>query len=256
MHVHDLRVARAGHGSLHLHVRWEPAAALPAVIFSHGFSVDGTESHRMFLKMADQYNRRGIATVNFDYYGCGYSDGDFTDFTVSSAVSDLHRVLSWARAQPQIDASRIVIHGQSLGTAIAAIVGARLSQVRGYVLWNLSADLPRRYRQMLGEEVFVKGFTWLGDKGLMVRRSFMEDLQQYDVLGCFTAWSAPTLFLNSGSDTKGEPALSEKAHRMIGSLGTRVVIAGANHSFKCQPDLEDQAMSTTLSWVVKLLDRL
>ena len=78
----DLRIDRQEGGSLHLHYRDAgDGQPRPTVILSHGFTVDGTESHRIFLRMADRYNAAGITTVNFDYFGCGYSDGDFSEFS-------------------------------------------------------------------------------------------------------------------------------------------------------------------------------
>jgi pimeloyl-ACP methyl ester carboxylesterase len=246
----DLRTDRPEGGSLHLHYRDAgDGEARPTVILSHGFTVDGTESHRIFLRMANRYNAAGITTVNFDYFGCGYSDGDFSEFSLSNAVADLDLVIDWAQRQPGVDPERLVIHGQSLGTAVATVVGSRRDDVGGYVMWNLSADLRRRYTSMLGDELFSSGSTCIRDKGFRVTMEFMEDLQQYDILGYYRAWQSPTLFISSGADTKGEPALAEKACYTIGALGSRVVIPGANHSFKCQPDLEEQAAAATLSWV-------
>lgn len=250
----DLRINRGDSSTLHVHYRHnDNGEARPTVIFSHGFTVDGAESHRMFLEVADQYNELNITTINFDYYGAGYSDGDYSQFSLSGAVRDLGCVIDWAKQQPEVEPTKIVVHGQSLGTAVATIVGSCRSDVNGFVLWNLSADLPRRYRAMLGEEVFTQGHTWVRDKGYMIRREFMEDIEQYDILAYYNSWRWPTLFVSSGDDAKGEPVLAEQACSTIGELGTRIIIPGANHSFKCQPELQLQAAEASVSWVKKRL---
>ena len=245
----DLRIDRPGGGSLHVHYREAGnGEARPAVVLSHGFTVDGTESHRIFLRMADRYNAAGIATVNFDYFGCGYSDGDFSEFSVSNAVADLGTVIDWAHRQDGV-AGQVVIHGQSLGTAVATVVAAGRDDLAGCVMWNLSADLPRRYRAMLGDDIFSDGQTWVRDKGYRITKDFMDDVDRYDILGYYRDWRTPTFFVSSGADTKGEPELAERACAMAGEPASRLVVQDANHSFKCQPDLEDQAASATLSWV-------
>lgn len=252
--LNDSRLRRgSGEATLHLHYRHHPGSSRqPVVIFSHGFTVDGAESHRIFLRMADRYNKRGFATVNFDYYGCGYSEGDFTEFSISNAAEDLETVLNWVKTQPFADAGRMIIHGQSLGTAIATIVGVRRTDVQGYLFWNYSADLSRRYRRLLGDELLRDGHTWVRDKGFGVTLKLIEDIDKYDIISLLSSWHSPTLFVSSGEDTKGEPALAERACRLIGDLGTRVVIPGANHSFKCQPALEDEAAQMSLEWASRV----
>lgn len=254
--IHDTRVARHnGEATLHLHCRFDQETSRqPVVVFSHGFTVDGAESHRIFLRMAARYNEIGVATVNLDYYGCGYSDGDFTDFSLSNAAADLRTVLDWLQEQPFADPSRVVIHGQSLGTAIATVVGAERGDIRGYVFWNFSADLSRRYRKLLGEELLVAGHTWVKDKGYLVTRKLIDDIDGYDIMALMSGWRSPTLFVSAGSDTVGEPELAERACQTIGELGSRVLIPGANHSFKCQPDLEDEAVKASVVWVAEVLE--
>lgn len=209
----------------------------------------------MFLRMAERYGRLGLATVNFDYYGCGYSEGDFTDFSLTSAAADLRLVLEWVGTQSFADPDRLLIHGQSLGTAIATVVGAERSDVCGYVMWSFSADLSRRYRKMLGDELATEGRTWIKDKGYLATSHLIEDIDRYDIMSYMPSWRTPTLFVSAGGDTTGEPALAERACELIGDLGTRVVVPDANHSFKCQPQLELQAAQASADWVTDLLER-
>jgi pimeloyl-ACP methyl ester carboxylesterase len=251
----DTRVP-AGNSSqeLHVHLRSiESNNDRPIVILSHGFSVDGTESHRLFLNIADAYNAVGYNTVQFDYRGCGYSDGDFSDFSLSGAVSDLLAILKWTRHQGGMDHSRIVIHGQSLGTAVAVAALKDDDLISGFVLWNLSANLYTRYLQMLGDYILEDGETCMPEKGFFVRREFLEDLKGYDILQYFDAWKKPVLFVSSGADTKGDARLAESACAKAGKLARRIVVPDANHSFKCQPDLERDAIQASVDWVHELL---
>lgn len=251
--VIDSRLTVGTRGKIHVHSRFTANEPRPTVVLSHGFTVDGTESHRIFLRMAGRYNALGINTINFDYYGAGYSDGDYSEFSLTNAIEDLNTLLDWAKSQPSIDPRSLIIHGQSLGSAVATVVGSDRTDLIGCVMWNLSADLFRRYSAMLGDDIFAKGETWIRDKGFLIKRSFMEDIQKYDVLSYFDRWRHPTLFVSSGADTTGEPHLAEVACEKIGTHGTRVVIGGANHSFKCQPELERQAAEVTTDWVRRLI---
>src|SRR6266487_1474890 len=210
----DTRIRDAqGTGGLHVHYRLpESGQRAPLVVMCHGFSVDGTESHRMFLEMAREYQAAGMAVVLFDQHGCGYSDGDFEEFSFERSVADLGAVVEWSRSELPVDPRRIIVHGQSLGTAIATVQVRDGMDVAGVVLWNLSADLYNRYLRMLGPEILDAGVTCI-DKGLYVRRELLDELRKYDIVECFIGWSRPVLFINSGADDLGVPALSETAAR-------------------------------------------
>lgn len=237
-------------GELHIHYRFIPNKKTPLVVFASGFSVDGTESHRMFLNVADAYNKLGYATILFDYKGCGYSDGDFRDFNITSAKSDLQAVYDWAINNLDIDKSKIVIHAQSLGTAISTLTFSQKNIKNYFVYWNLSANLYERYIKILGNEILSKNEICLTSKGLYVKNDFLKNLKKYDILEEFKYFNHPVLFLNSGSDTVGDATLSEKAFLLNKNpLSKRLMVDGANHSFKCQESLEKIAIDKTIEWL-------
>jgi len=239
---------------LHLHYRYTAAGqARPTILFLHGFSVDGTESHRMFLNVAAAYNTLGFTTVQFDYRGCGYSDGQFDDFTLSRAISDARTVLAWARQQTEVDASRIIVHGQSLGTAVAAAAFNDDHVISGFVLWALSANLHSRYTHILNANNSDSEPICIEGKGLYIKRAFLEDLRQYDVLDYFRDWRKPVLLLSPGADDKGDPSLADEAYERASPFAERIIVQGANHSFKCQRALEQEAITVSLQWIRNLL---
>jgi pimeloyl-ACP methyl ester carboxylesterase len=249
---YDTRIPSSTTGiELHIHYRVvDHSANLPTVLLSHGFTIDGTESHRMFLTLADAYNESGFNTVLFDHRGCGYSDGVFEEFIFSSAVEDIKVVARWAQRTFSGRAASLVVHGQSLGTAIASVAFQDSSQVEAFVLWNLSAQIYERYLDILGPAILETGIACVEEKGLYVRRAFLDDVKRYDILGLFNSWHHPVLFLSSGADTLGNPEFAARAARAVGSLGKRVVVDGAVHTFRCQPKLEQKAIHESVKWVM------
>lgn len=239
---------------LHCHYQ-EPALwdTRALVVFSHGFSVDGTESHRMFNDLALAYNDAGIASLQFDYRGCGYSSGDFSAFTVSGAIADIGAVVAWARRMHGPE--HLFLHGQSLGSAVASLATGRQTEPTGLVLWNLSAEIESRYPRLFGSGILTEDRYCLSDKGLITGRVFMEDAATYDVLGAFPEIGQPVLFVNAGADEKSSAAYAEEAATRLAHDRYEVVeIPGANHSFKCQADLQELAAARSVEWVSKLID--
>ncbi|MFB6205443.1 MAG: alpha/beta hydrolase family protein [Haloglomus sp.] len=82
----------------------------------HGFVSDKSGSYegRCARAVAEGYH-----AVRFDFRGCGESDGDFVDTTLSSRIADLRAVLE------HFDPESVVLFGSSFGgkTALHAAVG-------------------------------------------------------------------------------------------------------------------------------------
>lgn len=252
---YDTRIKNGDNdGELHVHYRLTQKSQQPIIIFASGFSVDGTESHRMFMNVADKYNDLGYSTVLFDYKGCGYSDGDFRDFNITSAYKDLLSVVSWAKSTFTIGNSKIIIHAQSLGTSIATIAFHNSNDIHRFIFWNLSANLSQRYIKILGEDILSQNEICIKSKGLYVKSSFLEEMNKYDILEYLNNSDKAILFLNSGDDSVGDPLLSEIAYkRNKNSLTKRVIVNKANHSFKCQFELEKEAIQYSIDWLKNVL---
>src|SRR5215831_11612603 len=72
---------------------------MPGVVFFHGFTGDRMESHWIFVKCARALARHGIASLRFDFYGSGESDGEFSEVTLPGEVSDAETAVSFFRGQ-------------------------------------------------------------------------------------------------------------------------------------------------------------
>lgn len=239
---------------LHAHFRSaDPEKKRPVIVFSHGFTVDGLESHRIFLNTARELNQRGFSTVLFDYPGIGWSDGEYVDFKLSKAPAELITIVEAALGEIDCNGT-VVIFGQSLGTAIAALAERYLKQkCVGMVLWNLSIDIANRYPKLFGSGITESDSYCIPNKGLFIGKSFMEDAAEINVIDAFTEWNTPVIFLNAGFDEKSTAEYAKQAAALCNpKLVSHVIIDGANHSFKGQPDLEHIAITTSCDWIEKL----
>ena len=106
-------------GVLHL-----PAAAprdpAPAVVLFHGFTGNRMESHWMFVKCSRALAQAGVASLRFDFYGSGESDGEFRQMTLRGEIADGRAAVAFLRTQKGIDPKRVGLQGLSLGGAVAA----------------------------------------------------------------------------------------------------------------------------------------
>jgi fermentation-respiration switch protein FrsA (DUF1100 family) len=88
-------------------------APAPLVVFGHG-NAEYIDSN---VAMATGYNRMGLSVLMPEYRGYGRSAGSPSQRGIGA---DLRAFYQLIRQRPDVDATRIVFHGRSLGGAIVA----------------------------------------------------------------------------------------------------------------------------------------
>jgi fermentation-respiration switch protein FrsA (DUF1100 family) len=89
----------------------------PALIYCHG----NAELIDDNMERAMQWSKRGFAVLIPEYRGYGRSGGEPSQ---SAITADMLRFFDTLVARPEVDASRIVVHGRSLGGGVAAQIAA------------------------------------------------------------------------------------------------------------------------------------
>ncbi|MFC8092537.1 alpha/beta fold hydrolase [Streptomyces sp. NPDC057301] len=221
----------------------------PVIVFVHGFITSGTENHGIFVRAARLAQQRGYPTVLFDFEGTGYSDGDYSDFRVTTAVADLTAIVNWAVGTVRCNGSA-VLFGQSLGSALAVVAQAGLpGRFSALVLWNLSANFEDRYPSLFGLSPDTSEDQCVARKGYMVGVDFLRDAGTVDVLAHAAAISCPTLLLNCTGDDVGDVSIAQEAARLATCAEPTLRSLDANHSFNCERPLELEAVCTSLDWL-------
>src|SRR5207248_8810535 len=129
------RAGRRLRGMIHRPLEARSRRGTPAVIFLHGLTGDRMESHWIFVKCARALAKAGIASLRFDFYGSGESEGEFREVTLQGEIADARVAIEFFRRQKGINPERIGLLGLSLGGAIAASV-AGPGRVAALVLWS------------------------------------------------------------------------------------------------------------------------
>ncbi len=107
----------------------------PAVLICPGFAGNKCGKFRIYVLLAQELAKIGIATLRFDYRGSGDSEGEFQDMTFEGKVQDTLKCLEFLETHPHIDPSKIAILGRSLGGAIAIIAASRYKKIKSIALW-------------------------------------------------------------------------------------------------------------------------
>lgn len=117
-----------------LHRPIDQLEPVPAVVICPGFAGNKCGKFRLFVTLAQELVKLGIAVLRFDYRGSGDSEGEFHDMTIERKISDVVKCLDYLSKDSKINPNRLGLLGRSLGGVIA-ILTARNFPIKSLVLW-------------------------------------------------------------------------------------------------------------------------
>lgn len=94
------------------------------------------------MEMAEWLQGKGIACLLFDFAGCGESEGEFQDITLSHHVEDIGSVVSFCRSNMW---ANLALLGRSFGGAAALAYASASHEIRGVCTWSAPAHLDRLF---------------------------------------------------------------------------------------------------------------
>lgn len=111
----------------------------PLVILCHGFS--GSQEKPIIRELAAALERKGIATLRFDFNGHGKSQGRFQDMTVPNEIADAKKVYAYVKNLPEV--TSISLAGHSQGGVVAGMLAGELTakKIKSLVLLSPGAIL-------------------------------------------------------------------------------------------------------------------
>lgn len=107
----------------------------PIVVVLHGLGGHKVGRYRIGVETSARLAAAGIGTLRFDVRGCGDSEGEYTQMTIESQVSDALAVLNYIQGHPEVEKGRIGILGRSLGAALSILAAAQFGAVKTMCLW-------------------------------------------------------------------------------------------------------------------------
>lgn len=215
-----------------LHLPADPGTEAPAVVLCHGFGGNRAEFGYTFVRLAERLAERGIAAYRFDFAGCGDSDGDFADLTVSDQVSQAVAALDALAAHSAVDAGRLSLMGMSLGGLTAQLAAAQ-RPVRTLTLWAPAAGavvMEAAGARRRAEAIAEHGYDDFG--GLPVYGRFVDDGKGIDPFADAAAYTGPVLMAVGSDDFVLSPELLDRYKALYGDHLDLNVFEAVGHGFE------------------------
>lgn len=156
----------------------------------------------------------GVDVTIFDYRGYGRSQGTPT---IAALKQDALQIFDEVNAR---HAGRVVLHGQSLGSFIAAYVAQQRPAARGLILESTTTN-PRDWANSM-----LPWYAWP-----FVRVQVSPELQAVDNVAAASAYAGPALVLQGEQDNVTPPRLARQVYAALPSSARQMVLVpGAGHN--------------------------
>jgi dipeptidyl aminopeptidase/acylaminoacyl peptidase len=230
----------------------------PAALLLHGFTGTKVEAHRMFVKLSRILAAHSIASLRFDYRGCGDSAGEFEEMTIRSEVADAIEATRFLARHKRINSRRLALIGLSMGGAVASYLVAReRSRFRTLVLWAPVAEGPGILDELsTPDAVSALAQTGITDyEGNLVGVGFIRQFAEMKPLREVAKSKCPVLLVHGGRDETVPAHHSDLYERTIHAQRRpvkKVIVPGADHTFN-RHIWEKRVLAETVDWLGETL---
>lgn len=169
-------------------------------IFAHCFTC-GKDSHAA-VRISRALSRAGIGVLRFDFAGTGLT-GEMED--ALNFASDVEDLRAAAQAMAAAGMSPSLLVGHSLGGAAALIAATEMADIAAVATIGAPADLQHLLREFQPEDLQAikrggETSVQIAGRPFIIRRSFLEAVETFDVETCAATLKRPVLILHSPVD--------------------------------------------------------
>lgn len=221
----------------------------PTVILVHGFGATKEESG-MFDDIAKNLSEVGILVFRFDFSGCGESEGDFSEISLSELTSDLSKIFEFVKLKTKVDSSRIGILGQSFG---ASITIALEPKVKCLIMMGSTFKPKEALIKLFGKGYNPNGISIrVKPSGTLnkVKTQFWKDFDNHKLLESIKNIHCPILFIHGEKDDKAPIPEMEVCFKNANEPKEKIIIEGANHGLRSHLD---KMCKIVVDWLKKNL---
>lgn len=224
-----------------------PTDASEIVIMFHGFTGNKTEHGRMFKTISEALAEKSIATLRFDFFGNGESDGKFYEFTFNSLIEDAKMIVEYASDLKQI--KKINFLGYSMGGAIASHVAClMMDKISKLVLWspagNIKEIIENYYRRNPKLENGNADYL-----GFQISANLMESFKALEPYKGLDVFKNPVLVVHGKKDLAVNCEFGEK-YSLGFSDSNLQLIDNAGHGYD-NFDARKELFDKTISFLTK-----
>lgn len=113
-----------------------PQSYKTGVLFLHG---GGRSNSSRYTFLQSYFGERNIASFSFDFRGCGKSEGNFSDGSLTNRRVDVISALQFFKKQVSLEDQDTYLWGSSMGAHVACRVVDDFPDIKGLILQSPAA---------------------------------------------------------------------------------------------------------------------
>ena len=242
----------------------EEGESLPGIILCHGTGANKNEVKDLFARLAKCLAERGVASLRFDFAGCGESKADMLDFSFMGEVADARAAYDRLCSMERIDRERIGILGFSQGARVMAQLMSEDVELACAVSWSGAchngAGVFDHWFKAYYDQAKTQGYAripmgWRED--MLLSLSWFDQILDTRPLDCIHSYQGPLLAVAGTADPivpweHAKDILAQDSH----PLSRLLVFEGADHIYNAldpKRSRADELLKETADWVSKAL---
>jgi hypothetical protein len=217
----------------------------------HGFAK--TKSERKFVELARKLAKNEIASLRFDFSGCGDSEGKFEEIRISKQVEELGIAFQRLIKEKRIDRERIGIFAHSLGTVVACLFQIKYQKIKCLVLAALALNQERLLKKWYKKSEIAKWKKqgYLDTEKFRIGIGYLEEAVDYTWI--LPEIKIPTLILHGEKDEDIPEKIAKEAFSKIGTKEKKMkIIRKADHHFESYLGRR-KLIALSINWFKKYL---
>ncbi|WP_371409340.1 alpha/beta fold hydrolase [Micromonospora zamorensis] len=206
----------------------------------------------LYVDLAAHLGAAGIASVRFDFRGCGESTGSYRDMTIARQVEDLRAVRSFVDGRYQPTAWALV--GESFGATVG-LAGFDPAYRAVVLLWPAIWLLDGAFESYVSEDNIsaARRDGYVDLDGEQIGVAFLDELQDVqDVSAPLRGSSTPVLFVHGEADGEVPFGQSVRAADLVSGPHKVVGVPDGDHCLE-EPQERDIVYRETVTWLREYL---
>lgn len=205
---------------------------VPLVIVCHGFWASKTRPR--FVELGRELEKNNMATLRFDFTGCGDSQGTFIKSDLYQQISDLESAYKFAQHLKFVDKNKIGIYAESFATVVTTLFNNKKAVIKTMILLapalNQKVLLKNFYSKkelkncqkngFFVHEKYLIGQPWIK---AVINKDFSLEAKKI---------KTPTLVIFGDKDDVVPPNESKRIFNLLTSKKKMVVIKNGDHTFQ------------------------
>ncbi len=220
----------------------------PVVLVLHGFSGESIGPKYLLRTFQKKVVENNIGVLRFDYNGCGNSDGEFINNTVTNSIEQGQEVLEFLKLQPEV--SKIYAVGFSMGGLVASELAKKNPDtIEKLLLWSPAGNLGDLL-QLFYDSLKDEGKDYRDFGALDLSLTTVNDALSYDAFSGLDAYKKEVCIVHGSLDSAVPIEVGRKYYDAFTCKKSFIEVTGSEHTYE-QNDWRELLYTSSINFLVE-----